>query len=500
MNTIKLCTLLAICSFLSFGELGYSQSNSIAATKKEEQTASKTPVADALLKLKKVSGKFNRQADYYIYLFSASSCGPCRAEMPKIVKAYKKMRRKGVEVVLMSADKTPEDAENYVEQYKAKFYTVMGKEARKAKIPGIDKRNSGGIPHCVIVDRYGQFITSNHPAIIIPEWESYTIDKGSPRSQEEKSDAQTAKASADAKTGKQESPLLKIQRLKTKLGKIPATADYLLIGEFSADDSESEVLLEALAGELPKLKEKNVAVLLVCHDESTKEAEKMLRAAKLKAPVVFAANQPKKTKFVSNFLPAISSPITMVDMSGEILLAEDASFAASWEKTLQRIADEKAWKNKVVDEKQYPVAAALKKATSPTFGIFDTEADYFIYLFSASWCGPCHKAMPKILEEYENMKGKGIDIILMGEDKTPEAAQRYRVQYDMPFYTILSQDALEAKIPGVDKRRSGGIPNCMVIDRYGRVIAEMHPLNLLPKWKALTIDKGAPEPPAETEK
>lgn len=496
MSAIKLCTLLAICSFLSFGELGYSQSNSNASTNKEEQAASKTPVADALLKLKKVCGKFNRQADYYIYLFSASWCGPCRAEMPKIVEAYKKMRRKGVEVVLMSADKTPEDAENYVEQYKAKFYTVMGKEARKAKIPGIDKRNSGGVPHCVIVDRYGQFITSNHPAVIIPEWESYTIDKGTPQSPEDKSKDQAADASADAKPEQQESPLLKVQRLKTKFGRVPESSDYLLIGEFSANDSESEAVLDALAGELPKLKEKHVAVLLVCHDKSTQEAEKMLRTAKLKAPVVFSAIQPKKTKSVSNFLPAISTPITLVDKSGKIILADDAGFAAKWQNELTYQQKLQEWEHTQVDKNQYPVAAALKNATTPTSGMFDTKADYFIYFFSASTCGFCHQAIPYVVDIHEEMKGKGVDVILVSEDDTIKDAEKYLQKHDAKFFAIIGKDARAAKIPGVNNRREWGIPECMVIDKYGRIIRELDPRSKdFPKWQEYTINRGIPSSP-----
>ena len=54
--------------------------------KKAKQAPS--PVVPAVKKMKRVKGNANAKADYYIYLFSASWCGPCCKEMPNIVKSF----------------------------------------------------------------------------------------------------------------------------------------------------------------------------------------------------------------------------------------------------------------------------------------------------------------------------------------------------------------------------------------------------------------------------
>ncbi|MBR4884808.1 MAG: hypothetical protein IKZ33_05790, partial [Lentisphaeria bacterium] len=53
------------------------------------------PIPAKPAQMKKVKGRLNTKADYYIYLFSASWCGPCCKEMPEIVEHHKKMKQDG---------------------------------------------------------------------------------------------------------------------------------------------------------------------------------------------------------------------------------------------------------------------------------------------------------------------------------------------------------------------------------------------------------------------
>lgn len=138
-----------------------------------------SPVVKAVKKMKKVKGRLNAKADYYIYLFSASWCGPCCKEMPEIVEQHKKMRKDGrVDIILMGEDKTPAGVKNFIKQFNMKFYAVMASDKNATKVPGF--ASPSGIPFCIVVDRYGRVITKSHPGGIIPNWESYTIDKGVP--------------------------------------------------------------------------------------------------------------------------------------------------------------------------------------------------------------------------------------------------------------------------------------------------------------------------------
>lgn len=145
--------------------------------KKEKKAAS--PVVTAVKKVKKVKGRVNEKADYYIYLYSASWCGPCCREMPEIVELYDDIKKTGkVDIILFCQDKTPAAAKAFVKRFDIKFLTVMGSDDKVAKVPG--HAPSGGIPHCIFVDRYGRTIRSGHPGNLMSLWESLTIEKGEP--------------------------------------------------------------------------------------------------------------------------------------------------------------------------------------------------------------------------------------------------------------------------------------------------------------------------------
>lgn len=159
------------------------------------------------------------------------------------------------------------------------------------------------------------------------------------------------------------------------------------------------------------------------------------------------------------------------------------------------ISSKKADKKKQPDS---PVVKAVKKMKKVK-GRLNAKADYYIYLFSASWCGPCCKEMPEIVEHHKKMKKDGrVDIILMGKDDSPAEVKAFIKQFNMKFYAVMASDKDATKVPGFTN--PSGIPFCIVVDRYGRVMAQSHPAGIIPNWEAYTIDKGVPEPPAETEK
>lgn len=113
-------------------------------------------------------------ADFYIYLISASWCPPCNAEMPHVVEAYKKMREEGsVELVLISADSNAAAAKGFVEKYGAEFSVISARGEGSTPPPGFVRPTS--IPHATIVDKDGNVIKDGHGAIVM-NWEALTIN------------------------------------------------------------------------------------------------------------------------------------------------------------------------------------------------------------------------------------------------------------------------------------------------------------------------------------
>ena len=124
----------------------------------------------------------NLNADFFIFLKSASWCKPCNDEMPEVVEAYKQMKESGrVELILTSWDQTAEAATKYLEKFNAPFAGVM-KDAILPEMPP-----SRTIPHATFLKSDGTVVTSGHGSII-RDWKKHTIgefaiigDDGEPR-------------------------------------------------------------------------------------------------------------------------------------------------------------------------------------------------------------------------------------------------------------------------------------------------------------------------------
>lgn len=153
----KFILILSLLGFVGLGNMACAQAETATGAPKKAKAAEAPAVPTALKKLKTFNGKPNMKAKYYIYLQSASWCGYCRKEMPDIVREYKKMKKGGVEIILCSRDKTPEDARNYIKEFGIKFPAVMDDPNTPGPaLPGFERLPGGGIPVAVLVDAQGK--------------------------------------------------------------------------------------------------------------------------------------------------------------------------------------------------------------------------------------------------------------------------------------------------------------------------------------------------------
>ncbi len=171
MMNIKLF-LAGLCALASFA-LPESHANTIANTPAAATPAVSGKVGEALVSLPVLTGAYPRtSARYYIYLCSASWCGPCNREMPHVVKAYEEMKKSGlVELVMVNVDKTEEAARAFLEKYGATFPATAS--VNGARLPGF--ANPRGIPYAIIVDADGNLVKRGHGSII-GEWKKVITD------------------------------------------------------------------------------------------------------------------------------------------------------------------------------------------------------------------------------------------------------------------------------------------------------------------------------------
>ncbi len=91
--------------------------------------------------------------------FWASWCGPCRKEMPNVVKAYNKFKGKGFEIFGVSLD---QEKERWVEAVAKDGITwPQVSDLMQWKSSVVKSYNIQGIPYTVLLDKDGKILAKN---------------------------------------------------------------------------------------------------------------------------------------------------------------------------------------------------------------------------------------------------------------------------------------------------------------------------------------------------
>lgn len=96
---------------------------------------------------------------YVLVDFWASWCPPCRKDMPTLVKAYKKYKNKGFEIVGVSLDDDKAAWEKGIKDLNITWPQVSDLKGWKTELGAAYAVNS--IPHTVLLDKNGKIIAKN---------------------------------------------------------------------------------------------------------------------------------------------------------------------------------------------------------------------------------------------------------------------------------------------------------------------------------------------------
>jgi len=88
--------------------------------------------------------------------------------------------------------------------------------------------------------------------------------------------------------------------------------------------------------------------------------------------------------------------------------------------------------------------------------------------FFTFFCGPCRQEMPHLNEIYQELKGKGFQILGIGLSSTPEQLKQIVTQLHLSYPVLEGNDAASKAYGGVEL-----VPLTFIIDRQGNIVQKV---------------------------
>lgn len=86
--------------------------------------------------------------------------------------------------------------------------------------------------------------------------------------------------------------------------------------------------------------------------------------------------------------------------------------------------------------------------------------------FWASWCGPCKRELPFLIDVYQRYKDQGVEVLGVATWDAPEASLKAIEEHGIPYPQILNAQSIGSDAYGIK-----GIPEILMIDADGIILA-----------------------------
>jgi len=117
--------------------------------------------------------------------------------------------------------------------------------------------------------------------------------------------------------------------------------------------------------------------------------------------------------------------------------------------------------------------AKCEDATKPT--------KYYIFYYTASWCGPCQAFTPSLVTFYNDTKpgNDHFELVLITSDQDEKSMAKYATDKKMPWPQLKMDDV--GKFEKKFNHGVTGIPSVVVCDLEGKIVAKTTDLNAIKK-------------------
>jgi len=108
---------------------------------------------------------------------------------------------------------------------------------------------------------------------------------------------------------------------------------------------------------------------------------------------------------------------------------------------------------------------------------------YYVFYYTASWCPPCQKFTPTLVNFYNNSKTDDFEIVLITSDSDLTSMTKYAVSKKMkwPHLQLNKVNAFKKKFPS----KLTTIPSIMVTDLEGNIITKGSAFAVMPSLKKI---------------
>lgn len=101
------------------------------------------------------------------------------------------------------------------------------------------------------------------------------------------------------------------------------------------------------------------------------------------------------------------------------------------------------------------------------------QAEYIAFYYSASWCPPCRKFTPQLVEFYNAHReaNPNFEIVFVSSDRDENSQENYIIEDEMPWPAVEFDDARDETIR---KYAGSSIPCLVLVNREGKVLEDTY--------------------------